>query len=163
MCNYNIRRERENGTETTLEVITVRNLTKLVRHQTTYPGNSENTNEDKYQTNKQPDKNNNNKQHKISHIQAAEDQRQRENLERNQRRTTYVQRNKDKKHMGVIKTMQAGEWSGIFKELKKSKKNKNVKNKHQSRVVYRAKLFLKSERELKTFLTKTEGIYFQQT
>lgn len=36
------------------------NLTKLVRHQTTYPGNSENTNKDKYQTNKQTDKNNNN-------------------------------------------------------------------------------------------------------
>jgi len=58
-------KEKEKGTKEILETIITENFPKLMRHQTTDSGSSENTKQDKYFKNS----------HQAYHIQTAENQR----------------------------------------------------------------------------------------
>ena len=76
--------------------------------------------------------------------------RQRENLERNQKKKSpYIQRNKDKNYIGLLFRNHANKKSRV-KYLKCSEEKKI----HQLRILYPAKFSFKSEREIKTFLDK---------
>ena len=74
--------EREKGIETIFKAIMTTNFSQInVGQQTTNPGSSKNTKQDKYQKNYT----------QSYHIQTSENQRKRKNLERSQRKeTTYL-------------------------------------------------------------------------
>ena len=143
---------KEKGEEEIFETIMTENISQInVRHQTTDPGSSENTKQDKCHKKSTP-------RHIIFKLQKIKDK---EKLLKGARGKKYLSYRGTKLRITFdfcSETMQARrEWSDIFKMLRKKKKKT-----HQLRILYPVKLSFQSEEKI-DFLrqTKIEGISFQ--